>query len=160
MNPNNKLTGEVKHIDDMTEQEAHKMLLEEIGKIQDSISGQKKQLKRIPASSQRQAVERFEKSCIQFDALMMLKIQHELLSYIQDGGMPECIYHPEDNLYAVSIPGAPVLARINPSGLIHIRNFALEHDNPQAAKILCAKDEESSNPFRETSEPSTTDNIP
>lgn len=150
----------VKHIDDMTEQEAHKLLLDEISKLQDSIAEQKKQLKRVSSSARRAAVEKFEKTCIEFDALMMLKIQHELLSYISEGGTPECEYHPADNLYAVSIPGAPVLARVNPAGLISIRNFALEYDNHQAAQVLCAKNEGLPYSLGATSEPSTTDNIP
>jgi hypothetical protein len=149
-----------KHIDDMTEGEAHKLLLSEISDVQDSISEQKRNLKRMPADRQRAAIERFEKTCIHFDALMMLKIQHELLSYIQEGGIPECTYHAADNLYAVSIPGANVLARINPNGLIQIRQFATEHDNPQAAKILRAQNEAPSHPFGDTSEPPSSDNIP
>lgn len=161
MNPNNKLTDAVKHIDDMTEAEAHKMLLEEIAKIQDAIVDQKSKLKRTMTGVQRrQAVEKFEKTAIEFDALMMLKIQHELLSYIEEGGIPECQYHPEDNLFAVSIPGANVLARVNPNGLKGLRDYALEHDNPEAAQCLRAKNEMPSNPLGDTSIHPTTDNIP
>jgi len=157
---NRGLAATVKHIDDMTEAEAHKMLLDEISKLQDSISEQKKQLKRIPSDRRRAAVDKFEKTCIEFDALMMLKIQHELLSYIQGGGTPECTYHPSDNLYAISIPGADVLARVNPNGLVYIREFAIEHDNTQAAQVLRAKDEGSPYTLGATSIPPSTDNIP
>lgn len=149
-----------KSIEEMTESEAHIELLDQISSLQEKVIQYKKSLSKAAVHQKDNIITRLNNTLVDLDALMMLKVQHELLSYIQGGGIPTCSYNPDLNIYSVSIPGSEVIAHVNPAGLSSVKQYCTDHDNTEAAKILCAKNEGSSYAIGDTSISSSTDNIP
>lgn len=82
---------------------------------------------------------------VDLDNLMLIKIQHDLLSYIKDGGLPIVKHLAAQDIYEVSVPGADTAAFVNAQGIAHIHTYAIENDNQKAAELLCQKDEKAPN---------------
>lgn len=59
---------------------------------------------------------------MELDNLTLMKVQHDLISYINDGGTP-VIKDKGDNLYQVSIPGSTTAAFVNQEGLKIVQNL-------------------------------------
>lgn len=59
---------------------------------------------------------------IELDTLMLMKTQHDLVSYIQQGGTP-LIKEKPDGIFEVSIPGTNAAAFVNQEGLTIVQNL-------------------------------------
>lgn len=125
--------------------ETYEQLTRQISDLQTRVRNYKRSLKEGIIGSTEGLESQLHRVQIELDNLMLIKIQHDLLSYIKDGGLPLLKYLPSQDIYEVSIPGSDTAAFINLEGVSHVHKYALEHDNQKAAERLRAQDEKAPN---------------
>lgn len=116
-------------------------LLNKISSLQARQKNYKRSLKQGVIDSKEGIEKQLYDLQVELDVLMLMRIQHELLSYLRDGGLPSSSYDPTKGLYMVGIPGSDTVAYVNPHGLTLIREYTIEHGNQKAAELLCSKNE-------------------
>lgn len=123
-------------------------VLSKVAELQTRIKNYKRTLKEGIIGSVVGVENQLYHTQVELDTYMLLKIQHELLSYLKDGGLPSV--RVKDGNYLVSIPGVDTVAILNEQGIILIIEFAEQNENQKAAELLRSTYEEVSNKSRTT----------
>lgn len=113
-------------------------LLDKLTTLRKSITETKRYLKMATGDSLARMTDRFTRINEEYDLYMLLKVQHDLLTYIRQGGIP--LIKKINDKYEVSIPGSQVCAYVNEDGLAII-NKEINASNSTTAQILCTQDE-------------------
>lgn len=123
-------------------------LLTKIDDVKTSIKEHKRLLKNPGCEVDRAArlAVRLNAYEVELDNLMLIKTQHDLVTYIQQGGKP-VIRVKEKNLFQVSIPGSTTAAFVNQEGLDIIEKLMNGNTTPDEG--VRKEDEEQSDAIGE-----------